>query len=83
VGQLDPFFFAHRYDGKDPLWRTGYRTLVATDRIDGYFGIELFGHGVGRRKDLPHRYLALRKKDHLDGDAQMDRQKKLIVIALL
>jgi hypothetical protein len=56
---------------------------VATDRIDGYFGIELFGHGVGRRKDLPHRYLALRKKDHLDGDAQMDRQKKLIVIAFL
>ena len=68
LGKYHTVHFANRYDGTYSLWRSGYRTLLATWFIDDkpYRRIPL--HYLVCRKGIPHRYPDVWQKSILEGN---------------
>lgn len=70
-------YFSYYYDGQNSIWCTQYSPVLANGCIHVEFGRRIYFHYLVCWKDLQNRYPAVWKKSYLEGNDQMDIQKKL------
>ena len=77
MGKPYSFLLTYRYDGKNPIWSTGNRALLAINFKYAVAGERIFTNYLDRCKNLSYRYSYVWQKSKLERNRKMGIKEEL------